>query len=1183
MVSLIISGVFALFLTVGFFVGFKRGLKRSCIRGIWLAVTVILLLFLSTNITMELLGLPFGKWIDLTVDGTSFMTLKEYLTALLESKLALDGVNYAETVNVIFALISMAINGVVFLICFWILQLITSILYSFCNIFIFAKERREKKRLKAEGKKLNKHRLAGAFVGLAIGFVMFFCTVTPLVGYISVAKSVEKTSAEKSETGDGLFTELLGDQYGEIMNAYDNSVAGKVLSAVGLDKAMTKLLDLNSSVTVNNTRLTLSEEAGKIVEIYYEAKDFEMPDLNTCSKEELNTFLNKTDKLVDVLFNSEVVNGCTDVVLPIAVKYARKQVKTDDYKPYVGAFINACFDELETFESQKTKDEVKNLVGLVRTLNDSNILLPVVQSNTGDTMLFFKNNLTKENSTEIVNALFKLDTANELAPAVVNLILGVGAEQVDYTYTDENTVTATALKEASLTILTSAVDVLAGVDKVDGEVKVELTSTFANGFGGMLDAVKGLISENNFKNVIGSLENKIIESVVDGLDQPEFLKTELRHVVQNLSEVTSFKATLNSAFEAYDIVDKELQNAKVDDKYDVDKMNFAKIGKALDTLENNPLFAGDISKNVLIGAIDHYSNEYEKQISETFAFTCKDQIKTNINNNMGGDLDICWETEFPRYKNIVSLAMQLKDEPDLMVKVKKEDDNTLVVIGEQLDGALKESIVFGGCDRLLVADVLQYAHDKVSVSTDEKTNNAIKDLLDDAILNVKDDTNLPFNWTQEFKHIKSMLSVDFDNSSDENIVVIAEKLDGILFDHVVDGEIVNKSKVIDTAMVNEFIVDYMDQVFGEIAETDDFYTSINTIKSGFTGGGISSYKTEFEALLKLKSCKDDVAGGFDFNNSTSATNLGTKIDQALAKNGVIVTKTLINDYLIKVVDSNVTLNGQYATIKTNVTSRLASDKIASSDLHITSYSTEFGLLSKLMQASTDFGTVNITTIKTATNSNGNTVAQCFDQIADSVLVGDAGYVVIKDALTNYKDDTENADYLDITRVVCANFDALNDDMNFAPNVSGTKTYTYVNLVDALDDFYKSVSGDNKLTGSFTNISSLTVELAVRYDNTLATLQNNIVVSANGALEIALFAMKKLQAVAVAGTDSKTYIDTYINYLNYVKTNGITNQPYNSTTTTNVYTTDGATFTNTVSSNALQINNPFEVVYGLITS
>jgi len=1198
MVSLIVSGVFVLFLLVGFLLGLKRGLKRTAIRGAWLAVVVVLLFILSTGITMKLLGLPIGKWITLEVDGEKFVTLKDYLSAMLENKLALDGVDYTETVNVLFSLISMAINGVVFLVCFWVLHLITTLLYHFFNIFIFAGERRKKKQLKAEGKKLNKHRLAGAFVGMALGLVTFFCTITPLVGYITVAKSVEKRSAENYGTETGILTEYGGDTYTQIVNAYDESIAAKTFNALGLDKAMLKLMDLNSSVTINKQRVTLSTEAEKIVDIYCEVEGFKFPDLNTCTKEEMAKTLNSIDKIVDVVFGSKIVSVSADTVLPIAIRYAKKEVKTDDYKPYVKNFINACFDELDTFKSDKIKTEVKNVVNLVRTLNNNNLLLPIVQNDMGDAVIFMKNNLTKENTNEIVEAMFKLNTANEMAPHIVNFLLGMGADQLTYEFVDEDTITSTALKDASLTMLSSAVDALTCVDKKDGNYTYTINSTLAGALGGMFDAVKSLVSVNNFKSVANGLEPKLNEILADLTDSlPEFAKDAVTNSINNISEVTSFKETFKSAYEAYDIIKAEFDNAKTGSKYDVDKMNFVQLGRALDKIETNELLQGDIIKTALLKALDQL-DEKKTDISETFKFTSIAKIKENINGAMGNGLDINWEAELPRYKTIVSLAVNLKNEKDLMAKVKQADDTTLETIGAQLDGPLKDSILLKNCDRLLVADILQYAHDKVTVSSDEKTNNSVKSMLVEAKANVQDDSRAPFTWKQEFKHIKSMLEVDFDNTDDANILVIAGKLDTILFDQYDEENVLvsEKSKIITSNMVNDFIVDYMDQVFGEYSSTESFYETVTKIKNGFRSGNISSYKTEFDALLKLKSCKSVVEGdpGIDFINTAQVKSLGEKIDSALRLKSVIVDKDLVNGYLIKVINQHVILNNQFDAIKTNIVSRLENDKLADDvkTYNITSYENEFEYLSKLSNISANFGSIEIDTIKTAKNSENKTVGQCFDDIADSILVGDAGYIVIKDALNNYKDDSNNSEYLSITNVICGNYDALENQMAFAPNLSGTKTINYVTLIDNLDEFYQVVGGDNKMTENV-DLATFSSTQANNYDETLGKLQNNIVVKANGALEVAIFAVNKLKANAVSGTQVATYIETYSKYLAYVKSQStIETQPYNTPATVNpadytegavyAYTTDGENFslTETTGATKVQISRPFEVIYAL---
>lgn len=1193
MVSLIISAVFVVFLLIGFLLGVSRGLKRTAVRGIWIALTIILLLFLSTNITMALLKLPIGNLVALEVDGVKYVNVTDYISAMLNAEFALEGVDYTNTVNVVMMLVSMVINGFVFILCYWVLKLVTLLLYWLFNIFIFAGERRKKKQLKQEGKKLKKHRLLGGLVGAGLSLATFFCTVTPLVGYIQVAKSVEKCSAENAGTETGILTEVGGETYTEIVNGYDNSVAGKTFKALGLEKLMTGLLDLNSTVKINGEKIKLSTEAVNLTNMYYKIENFKFPDFNTCTQAELNKGLNDIDDIVDVVFKSKTIQVCADEAIPIGVKLARKEIKTDDYKPYVKVFMDACFDELESYKSEKTKQEILNVVNLIRVLNNNNLLLPIVQNTTGDMVDYLKLNLTKQNSTEVIDAVFKLNTATDMAPSIVNFLLGFGADQINYGYSDETTVTAQALKDASLTMLTSAVDVLSCIDKTDGKTNYTINSTLAGALGGMLDAVKGLISPQNFKNVVDGLEPKLNDLLMENAEgMPQFIKDNITLTVNNISEITSFKTVFQSVYESYDIIKTQLDNSKTNEKYDVDKMNFVEIGKALDKIENNQLMANGVVKNIIVGALDHYGENFASQISEGFEFTCLNKIKENVNNNMGNGLDISWENELPRYKQIVALAVRLADEPDVMAKIKNPEDNSLTIIGEQLNGALQDSIVFGGCDRLLVADILQYTHDKITVSTDANTDKSIKQMLKDAKTNVQDDSKAPFDWVQEFAHIKSVLEVDFDNLSDENIVVLAEKLDGILFDKVEEGKVVSKaSKIISKKMVNNFVVDYLDQVFGEVETTDDFYDTISTIKNGFKNNAISSYKTEIDALLKLKSCKSDVEGGLEIKNTSKVKNIGAKIDSSLTLNGTIVNKALVNDYLSKIINKEINFTNQYATIKNNVLNRLNDDKLPQDQktFNIASYETEFDYLSKMAKLTDDFAEVRMETIKTAKNGYNKTVGECFDEVAGSVLVGDAGYIVIKDTLSTYKDDTANADYISITTVISNNFDALSSQMNYAPNTTGSKLINYVTLINSLDEFYQAVSGDNKITGDISDLNTLTIIQAQNYDKTLASLQQNLVVKENGALEIAIFAVNKLKDKVSTTTKTEVgdYIVGYSNYLQLVKAGAtIATQPYNASENTYAYSTDG--FVNNYSltdttGTKLQISKPFEVIYALINA
>lgn len=1119
MVSLIISGVFLLFLLTGFLLGLKRGLKRTCIRGIWLAVVIVLLLILSTNITMKLLELPIGKWLNLSVENNVCRTVPEYITALLEKEVAVEGVNYTEAVKVAIGIVSMVVNGVVFLLCFWVLQIITTILYHIFNIFIFMGERRKKKQLKQQGKKLNKHRLSGAFVGMGLGLIMFVCTITPLVGYISVAKTVETKSLEYSETG--LVTQLAGDNYSKVVDAYDTSLAGKTISGLKLDRLMTTFLDMNSTVKINDVKLKLSEEAENAVDIYYAINNLNMPDLNTCTKEELTTCLDNTDNAVDTIFNSKIIVSCMDTVLPIGVKYARKQVNTNDMKDYVKNFVDACFDEVETYKSAKTKDEIKNLVNLVRILNKNNLLLPILQNNTGNLVSFLKTNLTKESSNEIVEAVFKLQTANNMAPSVVTFILGFGAEQISYIYAPEGSVTSTALKDASITFLNSAIDVLANVEVDSNDDKhytYDLNRNMAVSLAGMLDAIKGLVSADNFNAVVNAIEpklNDIVLEQVEKLDLPQYLKDNITKSINNISEISSFKESFELAYDAYEIVKTELDNSKVDGKHDVDKMDFVKIGKALDKVEKNELLKGDIVKNVILGSIDHYGKKYAEKVADGFEFTSLSKIRENVNSSMGNGLDISWEQEFPRYKSTVALAVKLADEPNLMDKLKQSDDNSLVTMGEQLDGPLKDSILFKDCDRLIVSDLLQYAYEKIKISDDEKTNTSVKNVLLETKKNVGDPTITPIVWAEEFTHIKSIISVDFDNLGSENLSTIGNTLDSVLYDQTVNGVVVHKSKIITNKIINDFIVDYMDQVFNAVSTESEFDKSMTTIKNNIQKRlvSISSYNTEFKYVSDLKTIAD-----------------------------------VFSDIKISTIN-----------------------------------------LAKTITLSVD------------SSEKTRTIGECFDVIANSLLVGDAGYIVINDALNTYVE--ENTEFIKITDQINLNYKALEKQIKCAPNISptsladsltvvygGTTAMNNPNgLVDNLYELYKTLSDDtSKLTGDFSSISALSNKQAVLYDETLEKLQNqNIIVKSNGALQIAIYAMNKLkkQIETAPSTAVKDYINNYCSYLALVEKD-VVNQPYAVSSPTLAYSTDNFATTYSLTDatgTSLQINKPFEKIYELANS
>jgi len=448
-ISMGLTIAFAVFLGLGFLLGFKRGLKRTLVRGVWIISIVLLVVFLSMTLTTKLFDISF----NMNINGQIFATIRDYLTLLFETNLPMEGGNYTTLVDLVIAIASIVINVVVFLVGYWVLKIITLLPYWIANIFIFAGERRRKRRAKKEKQKyrVKKYRLAGALTGCVLGFVSFCMTMTPVMGYVSIAKEIDMRT--KGDNGNGVITDLAGDTYTQIMSAYDSSVPIKVINTIGMNHLINFMFDGMTSTKINGENIVLSDELGELADVYLITKDMEVPDFNVATQQEVNDFLTLTDSAVDAVFESKLISASADAIIPFSARYARQLVDTSDYKPHVVEFYNAFFDQFEGYNALTTKQEVKSAINVIRVLNNRNLLLPILQDNTGDMAEFLKLNLTKDAVDDVMESVFALKTVDGLAPAMVNFLLGEGASRYGYEYSNENEVLATTLKNSSTLIL----------------------------------------------------------------------------------------------------------------------------------------------------------------------------------------------------------------------------------------------------------------------------------------------------------------------------------------------------------------------------------------------------------------------------------------------------------------------------------------------------------------------------------------------------------------------------------------------------------------------------------------------------------------------------------------------------------------------------------------------------------
>ena len=1289
-ISQILTIVFAVFLGLGFLLGFKRGLKRTVVRGIWITAIVIFLFIISFNITNLILEIDFG----LKYQGQLCGTVKDYLVALLQHEIPVEGADYVALVNVLIGVIALVANAIVFLVCYWLLKFVTVFLYWIGNIFIFAGERRKKRRAKKEKQKyrIKKHRLLGGLVGAVLGFVSFCVTLTPIVGYVSLAKEVEGRTAVNADDGNGLLTEFAGDNYSKIINEYDSSIPIKVMNTLKIDGMLNSLFNNITSTKINDKKVVLADETLVFVDVYETIKDMQLPDLDTVSNYELNSFLDKSEALVDKVFDSNIVSASADTIIPFAAKYARQSINMSNYKPYVVNFYNAFFDQFEGMDALSTEDEVKNAIGLIRTLNNNNLLLPIIQDTTGDMGEFLKLNLTKPAADEIVDDLFALRTVNNMAPALVNFLLGYGSDQLGYEYTEENNVLAESLEEASRNMLYSVVDLLSTYDK-DSSTKVDINNSTLGAFGSMLDEIKGLLSDSNFKSIVNSIEPDLEKIALESVSgAPQFLKNSVSKMVLNISEISGFEVSFTELYSAYETIKSEFDAANVNGNYNVDLMDFVKLGGALNTFQASDLLRDHLFLDTMKNAIEHYLHIAETSISGTFKFTFDEVMLENIEQLKINGVD--WTIELPIYKHTAGLiANLLQDDPNLIVdKIKSDSDPTIEELGYELEHNLKTSALLINADRLLVADLLDIADIKAVSADDADLKENVSTLLADAKYNALNTPDM--NWEREFKHIKSLAKIDFNDSSDPGIISIADTVDSIVF----DSAELNKSTMFTQDMFNEFIAKYMDTMFGDIDETDKFYNTINRIKTSFRNETIVSYHNEIESLLTLKNIKntvgeegfefktgavsvgqqmdsalavgvgedkvdtkvvvtkalineyivveidgffegysddlsteietikagfnDDVelyevefsalvrlidvadtakAADFDFANKTKATTLGANIDLALYPVSVmtvdytstIVNRDLINGYLKRVINDEVNL-GEASEFK-NVLGKITGTKVDEKtynkdgrlDTFTNTYEKEFGYLSQLVAVSNNYTDITLDTINDNNPTLNATLAEQFDgkvgvvddPLRNSQLVGDSLLEAIDSALNTYTTDN-NDKFGEILTEVNNNYAGVKTDVLWASNLGGTTTYTQV--ITALTEIDAQL--DSSLTADITDVSQVSTN-ATTYNSTLATLQDNILLSTNGTNRLAKYIMEKvltkLQENSTLFTEAIAYTNNYIDYLNYTLDDANV-QPYNSETIIMKYKNGTNWLDGSVGSTVIQVSKPFTVLGDLIT-
>lgn len=263
----ILDVLFVLILLIGFWAGFRRGVKRSALEFGLSFVGIIICGFITPPVTNAILG------ISVTVDGTT-TTLQNLIVNLISEDQTIGTLveSSPSLENLLTNLPSALVCAFVFLVLNLLMRLVVYGIYKIISIFAF----KSKKQEKVEGLKRN------GWVGGAIGafkmFMLLLVISMPVTSLVKLADNqiyeAKAAVAEGSASPVDQNLDALPQTVKDVLHAIDSSAFGVLNGAVGLDDY---IFDNISQFEMNGEKVQIRKEA----EIYLDlVRDVSAVDVN---------------------------------------------------------------------------------------------------------------------------------------------------------------------------------------------------------------------------------------------------------------------------------------------------------------------------------------------------------------------------------------------------------------------------------------------------------------------------------------------------------------------------------------------------------------------------------------------------------------------------------------------------------------------------------------------------------------------------------------------------------------------------------------------------------------------------------------------------------------------------------------------------------------------------------------
>lgn len=719
-------------LGLGVLVGLIRGLRKSAIRLVWLAVSMVLLLFISVAITRVVININFGF---LKIDG--FTTISEYVTKQLVNATAEYGVTedvLQQGVQLSIMLVNPIVYILLFTLCRYILLPLNFAVY---KAIYGRRESRDKKALKEwkknqkyytkdvelaeisketdstdklkkkldiidikqKPKVMKKQRLLGACVGLICGYVVVIGTVSPMLGMLEAVNRIDSHKAyvitkDENETR-GYIEYLTNGEYSLVKNTLNKNAGMLTLKYTGANAigalSFRRLTSLNTSVNGTKYKICLSDDIDRITDTIDIMKPVILGKLQKpYSQVDLKNYISAIDTMIGELRNINTVSAFGDILMPVAINYIedKKLINTGDTM-----LDNIIYKVLKNMPAEAVNmngvyDELRCVINAVKALNDADLLTPLIngeiksyqlqgtEKSGFDAYVRALNSPVMGSSNNVltycIDSLLNMKTAVAVLPDIVDYGLNMLDKSLGYGYSKNEHLTVEATKNDIRSLIVSAFDAYVNFDyslvTISSAGQTEITNTLTK-IGKVLD-----IAKNS-----QILNEKISDSTYD------YTNTNYYKLLNK------FQTKIIESFVEKSVPDENLRRdvcVSVKSMTNVSSWEneIGHISKAIDSIFPYFIEVGNgiklksintiLNKDLVNKMLDDTDNKLESRVKNLFnelAKTTMFSVKTKINE---ADTN-----EVPVYASIIYHCMD-KIQDSLTTKIKL--DNTFVAVKENI-------------------------------------------------------------------------------------------------------------------------------------------------------------------------------------------------------------------------------------------------------------------------------------------------------------------------------------------------------------------------------------------------------------------------------------------------------------------------------------------------------------------